>query len=121
MPLKSSPKWLSLLKDYWGIGLAVAGALILWGSLPERVKKVEAGQTSQQEDIVDLKGVAGKLEGYIAAQQQMNQQLIQQQPSNGLLRQNIPWKEEGWCCNQDDYEDCWIEDSVGRNQWRRCE
>ena len=107
-----------LLKDYWGIGLAVVGALILWGSLPDRMKKVEAGQASQQEDIVDLKGVAGKLDGYIAAQQQMNQQLMQQAPSN---RPGIPWQEEGWCCEARLKEDCWLKDTQGRNGWWKCD
>ena len=126
-------KWLAALKEWWWLATVVGGALILWGSLPDRVKKVEAGQASQQEDIVDLKGVAGKLDGYIAAQQQMNQRLIQQQTPNApLSTRNEPprpaWRfqeqdDDGttWCCDERTTEACWKQDAEGRNGWERCE
>ena len=114
-------KWLAVLKDYWGIGLALVGALILWGSLPERVKKVEAGQASQQEDIVDLKGVAGKLDGYIAAQQQMNQLLMKQQQATlpaPVVSAVRPWMRldkqgEIECCYEEKLKQC-------RRSWEAC-
>lgn len=103
------------MKDFikwWPIGVALVGGLVLWGSLPERVRKVEAGQAAQQEDIVDLKGVAGKLDGYIAAQQQMNRQMLDQRqpPVYETDQQGVTW-----VCDTEP-EDCWE-----RQTWRRVE
>ena len=101
-------------------GVAALGALgtiivksAAYISLPEAVASVEKKNVIQDQELVDLKGVAGKLDGYVAAQQQMNQ-LLMQQISVRELSDDGEIKEMTWtdeqgrfhheCCSG---RDCW--------------
>ena len=116
---------LQRIKDLWplyGIAATICGLILLWGNLPKRVDKVEAGQAKQEEELDDLKGWARELQGYTRAQQQMNQQ--QQLPSLSNPPAPVPpqaydwWQdpttgEWWWCdlstdCDQD--ANWWLEE-----------
>ena len=114
-------KTLQLLKDWWWLATVVGGALVLWGSLPDRVKKVEAGQQVQEEKVSELREWAKETQGYLKGQQALNERLAaQQEPANAPQHPTWRWQEEGWCCNAWEHEDCWQEDAEGRNGWVPC-
>ena len=117
-------KWLAVLKDYWGIGLALVGVLILWGSLPERVKRVEAGQAKQEEKVSEVREWIKETQGLLKGQAILNERMAQQ-TANAPPRPTWRWTEWDedicWGCNADTREDCWTADRKGRNAWRRCE
>lgn len=82
---KRNPTLVDNLLRYWpiyGIGVTVCGAIVLWGGLPDRVAKAEQKNEAQDDSLVDLKGIASRLDGYIQGQQQTNQLLMQQQAPN---------------------------------------
>lgn len=118
--------WITRLQSYWWLAVVVGGGLlgsiVLWGGLPKRVEKVEAGQAKQADEISDLKGWAREIQGYTRAQQQMNQRAIPAAPSRALQEElaTPPITEfdavEGvwWCCKTTT-EACWRQ-----RTWYRC-
>lgn len=119
---------LQKVKDWWplyGILGAVCSLVLLWGNLPKRVEKVEAGQTKQAEDIVDLKGIAKKLEGYTEAMNRQQQQPQQPAPTQAPPPTHRPGDlreyEDGvgfWCCNASEEWRDWCYEYA---QWFRCD
>ena len=89
------------------------GAIVLWGNLPNRVQKVEAGQAAQEEDLNDLKGWAREIQGYTKAQQELQQQIYQRQDTaNAPQRPTWRFQEQDddgttWCCDERTTEACW--------------
>lgn len=112
------PKWLQHAKDWWwAISLAV-GAIIVWGTLPVRVAKVEAGQERQAEKVSDLELWAKELQGYTRAQQQLQVQQYSNQayhPDVQGLREWDDTEQCFWCCTEPDRDYCYE-----HNLWRRC-
>ena len=109
--------WVAKVIDwFWVVGVAgaLSGAAMVWGSLPGRVEKVEVSDGKQEEAIVDLKGIAQRLDGYTEAMNRM-----QQRPPESVVEPPtfIEYDEEGvaWCCQAWEVKECEIID------WWRCE
>ena len=136
MKPKAPPWWqqVKVLKDWWWLIGLLVGAIILWGNLPKRVDKLEAGQAEQAEDIVDLKGIAKSLEGYTKAMSEMQQR---QQPANSPASRasrapqsprEITWEGKDldgtcWRCLAPTEAACWEDNPATKavdNLWELC-
>lgn len=130
------------LKDWWWLGAGGLGFIVLWGNLPVRVSKVEAGQEAQQEQLTELREISGKLDGYIASQQQMNKLLAERsapaalsRPSAGGAPHTAPTEHSVfpqatdtagncWECPWEDTQGCWTAwddwTELSEQWWQRC-
>ena len=101
------------VKTWWPIALAFVGFIVVYGNLPKRVDKVEAGQEVQDTRVQALEKISSKLDGYIEAQQQMNERLANQStPAPRRSRGLREWEDEVgfWCCASDDRQRCFDEE-----------
>jgi len=71
--------WFPLLKDYWwvaGVVIALASTVSLWAAMPKRLDRVEDTNERQDADLVDLKLVAAKIDGYTEALTKLQQRTL---------------------------------------------
>lgn len=71
-------KWLQVLKDWLWVATIAGGAILVWGSLPQRMTKVEATQARQETQVSELREWTKETQGFLKGQAQLNERLANQ-------------------------------------------
>ena len=100
------PPWVDFAFKYWkpifGLGAVLVSAIVFLATLSPRIQAGEQKNKQQDEAIVDLKGIASRLDGYIQGQQETNQLLRQQQQPQMQTIPNLPYPQPQWRWQQDE-------------------